>query len=127
MGKVEKSTEELVAEREALKRRIEAIRALNDVKKQRDDLEKEVRDLHRQTSTKWRILRGLKNKGGPLVKEAGKFFAEETRNFINEVERENSDCTTKDKACCAKGCECKDCGECGKVVKEAPDTGEGLL
>jgi ribosomal protein L37AE/L43A len=79
-----KSTEELVAEREALKKRLDAIRELNEVKKQRDQLEKEVRDLHRATSTKWKIAGKLGSLGKKYGKEAGKFFVEETRNFISE-------------------------------------------
>ena len=82
--KEKKSTEELIAERESLKKRLEAIRELNEVKRQRDQLEKEVQDLHRATSLKWKALRKVGSLGKKYGKEAGKFFVEETKNFISE-------------------------------------------
>jgi len=79
-----KSTEELVAEAKALRARLQAIREVNAAKQERSALEKEIRDLHRATSTKWKIAGKLLEHGKKYGKEAGKFFIEETRNFISE-------------------------------------------
>jgi hypothetical protein len=79
-----KTTEELIAEREDLKKRLETLRDINQIKQDREKLEKEVRDLHRATSFKWKALRKVGELGKKYGKEAGKWAVEETRNFISE-------------------------------------------
>jgi hypothetical protein len=79
-----KSTEELIAEAKALRARLQAIREVEAAKKERSDLENEIRNLHRATSTKWKVAGKLAGLGKKYGKEAGKFFVEETRNFISE-------------------------------------------
>jgi hypothetical protein len=79
-----KSTEELVAEAKALRARLQAIRDVEAAKTERNNLEKEIRELHRATSTKWKIAGKLLEHGKKAGKEVGKFFVEETRNFISE-------------------------------------------
>ncbi len=75
-----KSTAELQAEAKDLRKRLEALKEMEAIKKERKALEKEVQDLHRSTSLKWKGLR----KSAWVGKQAAKFFIEETRNLINE-------------------------------------------
>ena len=82
-----KSTAELQAEAKDLRKRLAALKEIEAAKKEHKALEKEVQDLHRATSLKWKGLR----KAGKLGKIAGKFFVEETRNLINEDEDEKEE------------------------------------
>lgn len=72
-----KTTEELVAEAKALRKRLEAVRELNNAKQERKKLEKEVQDLSRSTSLKWKILRKAKELGKAGAEDFGKFIKEE--------------------------------------------------
>jgi hypothetical protein len=86
-----KSTEELITEREALKKRLTAIRELEEVKKERDQLEKEVKVLHRSVSLKWKLLRKAGSLGKKYGKEVGKWAVEETRDLINGDDEEKEE------------------------------------
>jgi len=72
-----KSTAELQAEAKDLRKRLEALKAIEAAKKERSALEKEVQDLHRSTSLKWKILKKSGSVGKAVAKDFGKFVKEE--------------------------------------------------
>ncbi len=82
-----KSTAELQAEAKDLRKRLAALKEIEAAKKERKALEKEVQDLHRSTSLKWKILKRV----GEEAKKAGGAFAEETRDLINGDEDEKEE------------------------------------